>query len=148
MKRIVPFSGYLMAAGLSLVLFSGVAHAQDARSYRNDISAYQLRVEKIKMDGDTSRYNSEMSQIASWIDEALILIGRDDAQKVKSLVLKIGVYVDFVEASMKRDVALGRAIEAESKLKALRAEYGKLEAQVQQLAAEEEVLQKKLNGGN
>ena len=146
MKKIVPFSGYLMAAGLGLTLFSGVAQAQDARSYRNDISEYQIRVEKIKMDGDTTRYNNEMSQIASWIDEALILIGRDDASKVKSLVLKIGVYVDFVDASMKRDAAMGKAMEAESKLKSLKAEYGTLEAQVQQLAAEEEVLQKKIGG--
>lgn len=144
MKKFVPFTGYLMGAGLCVMLFSGSAMAQDARSYRNDISAYQLRVDKIKMDGDTTRYNSELSQIASWIDEALILIGRDDANKVKELVVKIGVYVDFVDASMKRDVALGKALEAESKLKALKAEYGKLEAQVQQLAAEEEVLQSKM----
>ena len=144
MKKFVPFSGYLMAAGLGLTLFSGVAMAQDARSYRNDISEYQVRVDKIKADGDTTRYNSELSQIASWIDEALILIGRDDASKVKELVVKIGVYVDFVDASMKRDAAMTKAMEAESKLKALKAEYGKLEAQVQQLTAEEEVLQSKM----
>ena len=145
MKKFVPFSGYLMAAGLGLTLFSGVAMAQDARSYRNDISEYQVRVDKIKADGDTTRYNSELSQIASWIDEALILIGRDDASKVKELVVKIGVYVDFVDASMKRDAAMTKAMEAESKLKALKAEYGKLEAQVQQLTAEEAILQEKLN---
>ena len=146
MKKVGFFSGCLVAAGFGLTLFSGVSLAQDARSYRNDISEYQLRVDKIKTDGDTTRYNSEMSQIASWIDEALILIGRDDAPKVRSLVLKIGVYVDFVEASMKRDAAMNRAVEAESRLKALKAEYGKLEAQVQQLTAEDEVLQSKLNG--
>ena len=38
-------------------------------------------------------------------------------------------------------------MEAESKLKALKAEYGKLEAQVQQLTAEEEILSKKLESG-
>ena len=146
MKKIVSFSGYVMAVGLGVSLFGGMAQAQDARSYRNDISEYQIRVDKIKMDGDTTRYNSELSQIASWIDEALILIGRDDASKVRDLVLKIGVYVDFVDASMQRDVAMGRAMEAESKLKALKAEYGRLEAQVQQLMAEEEVLQSKISG--
>ena len=120
--------------------------AQDARSYRKDISDYQTQVERIKTDGDTSRYSSELAQVSSWIDEALILIGKDDAAKVKELVLKIGVYVDFVDASMKRDQAMTKALEAESKLKALKAEYGKLEAQVQQLTAEEEVLTGKMSG--
>jgi len=144
MKRFVSFSGLVLSACLGVSLFSGTAMAQDARSYRNDISAYQLRVDKLKMDGDTTRYNSELSQIASWIDEALILIGKDEASQVKELVMKIGVYVDFVDASMQRDVAMGKAMEAESRLKALKADYGKLEAQVQQLAAEEEVLNSKL----
>jgi peptidoglycan hydrolase CwlO-like protein len=86
-----------------------------------------------------------MSQLSSWIDESLILIGKDETDKVRTLSLKIGVYLDFVEASVARDKAMGDAMEAESKLKALKAEYGKLEAQVQQLTAEEEVLQAKLN---
>ena len=44
---------------------------------------------------------------------------------------------------MLRDVEMGKAMEAETKLKALKAEYGKLEAQVQQLTAEEDVLKSK-----
>ena len=71
----------------------------------------------------------------------------DEGDKVKALSLKIGVYLDFVEASVARDKAMGKAMEAESKLKALKAEYGKLEAQVQQLTAEEEILSKKLESG-
>jgi len=136
----VPMSvaGLLMAVSLS-----GAAFAQDAQAYRSDISQYQTRMEQIK-GGDTARYNSEVDQIKSWIEEALILIGKDEKDKVKTLVLKIGVYVDFVEASMARDKAMGSAMEAESKLKALKAEFGTLEAQVQQLTAEEEILHGKI----
>ena len=75
------------------------------------------------------------------------MIGKDEGDKVKALSLKIGVYLDFVEASVARDKAMGKAMEAESKLKALKAGYGKLEAQVQQLTAEEEILSKKLESG-
>ena len=85
-----------------------------------------------------------MSQIKSWIDESLILIGKDELDKVKGLSMKISVTLDFVEASVARDKAMGKAMEAETKLKALKAEYGKLDALIQQLEAEEDVLTKKL----
>lgn len=144
MRRVERLIGSLMALSMGLLLFSGVAFAQDARSYQKDVTEYKARVEKIKSDGDTSRYSSELKQIDSWIDESFMRIGEKDADKVKELVMKIGVYVDFVDASMKRDVAVGRAMEAESRLKTLKSDYGKLEAQVQQLAAEEEVVKTKL----
>ena len=135
-------TGGLMVA----VLPFGQAMAQDAKTYRDSIKQYQIRADQLKSES-TARYNSEMSQISSWIDESLILIGKDEGDKVKALSLKIGVYLDFVEASVARDKAMGKAMEAESKLKALKAEYGKLEAQVQQLTAEEEILSKKLESG-
>ncbi len=134
--------GVLLGLGIFMSIPVSQVFAQDIKVLRDDVRQYQLRVEKIKT-GDTARYNSEMSQISSWIDEALILIGKEEKEKVSSLVLKLGVYIDFVEASMLRDVEMGKAMEAEAKLKALKAEYGKLEAQVQQLTAEEDVLKSK-----
>ena len=137
-----------LSALLGLGIFASIpatqGFADDIRVLRDDVRQYQNRVEKIKT-GDTTRYNNEMAQISSWIDEALILIGKEETEKVSSLVLKLGVYIDFVEASMLRDVEVGKAMEAEAKLKALKAEYGKLEAQVQQLTAEEEVLKNKFD---
>ena len=141
MVRALVTGGLLVA-----VLPFGQAMAQDAKTYRDSIKQYQIRADQLKSES-TARYNSEMSQISSWIDESLILIGKDEGDKVKALSLKIGVYLDFVEASVARDKAMGKAMEAESKLKALKAEYGKLEAQVQQLTAEEEILSKKLESG-
>ena len=134
--------GVLLGLGIFMSIPASQVFAQDIKVLRDDVRQYQVRVEKIKT-GDTSRYNTEMSQISSWIDEALILIGKEEKEKVSSLVLKLGVYIDFVEASMLRDVEMGKAMEAETKLKALKAEYGKLEAQVQQLTAEEDVLKSK-----
>ncbi|MBO4350234.1 MAG: hypothetical protein J6A01_04705 [Proteobacteria bacterium] len=134
--------GVLLGLGIFMSIPVSQVFAQDIKVLRDDVRQYQLRIEKIKT-GDTTRYNSEMSQISSWIDEALILIGKEEKEKVSSLVLKLGVYIDFVEASMLRDVEMGKAMEAEAKLKALKAEYGKLEAQVQQLTAEEDVLKSK-----
>lgn len=119
-------------------------YGQEASAYRDTIRQYQLRYDQLKADA-SSRYNADMSQIASWIDESLILIGKNEGEKVKSLSTRLGVYVDFVESSVARDKAMGAAMEAESKLKALKAEYGKLEAQVQQMAAEEEKLSQQLN---
>lgn len=133
-----------LGLALTIVLPASYAIAQDINVYRDEIRQYQIRVDQLKSQNHT-RYNSEMSQLSSWIDESLILIGKDETDKVRTLSLKIGVYVDFVEASVARDKAMGEAMEAESKLKALKAEYGKLEAQVQQLTAEEEVLQTKLD---
>ncbi|MBQ9396181.1 MAG: hypothetical protein IJU23_11810 [Proteobacteria bacterium] len=132
---------------LGVLLFAAVptanAFAQDIQTCRAEIQQLQNRVSKLRAE-DVSRYNNEMDQITSWIDEANILIGKDEAKKVKLLSVKIGVYIDFVAASIERDKAMRGATEAESKLKAIKAEYGKLEAQVQQLVAEEEVLQEKL----
>lgn len=133
------FLGVLLSAACPAIN----AFAQDIQTCRSEIQHHQNRVDQLKIE-DVSRYNSEMAQISSWIDEALILIGKDEAKKVKTLSIKIGVYIDFVNASLERDKAMGRAIEAEGKLKALKAEFGKLDAQIQQLAAEEEVLQNKL----
>ena len=148
MTNWMKISGRTLAVGMLLaVIPAGHVFAQDINVYREEIKQYQLRVDKVKT-GETTRYNSELSQISSWIEEALVLIGKDEKDQVKSLCLKIGVYVDFVEASMARDGAMGKAMEAESKLKALKAEYGKLEAQVQQLTAEKEVLQTQLGSAN
>ena len=136
--------GVLLRLGIFMSLPVAQGFAEDIRVLRDDVRQYQVRVDRIKT-GDTTRYNNEMAQISSWIDEALILIGKEEADKVSSLVLKLGVYIDFVEASMLRDVEMGKAMEAEAKLKALKAEYGKLEAQVQQLTAEEDVLKSKFD---
>ncbi len=134
-----------VAAGLILcaALPASAALAQSATSQRDAIKQYQIRVDQLSNES-TARYSGDMSQIKSWIDESLILIGKDELGKVKSLSMKIAVTLDFVESSVARDRAMGKAMEAESKLKTLKAEYGKLDAQIQQLAAEEEVLTKKL----
>ena len=136
-----------LMAGLAIFMSIPMASAfgQDLQGYRDSIRQSQNRMERFSTM-DTTRYSSEMTQIRSWIDEAMILIGKEETDKVKVLAMKIGVYVDFVDASLERDRVMGEAMEAESKLKSLKAEYGKLEAMVQQLTAEEEVLQGKLSG--
>lgn len=137
--------GRSLMLGIALAISAPVslAFAQDIKTSRDDIRQYQNRLDQIKT-ADTTRYASDLSQISSWIDEALILIGKDENDKVKTLAMKIGVYIDYVEASLERDSKMKDAMEAEAELKALKAEYGKLDAMVQQLTAEEEVLQKKL----
>lgn len=136
----------LLGLGFALALPTANAFSQDAKTYRDQVRSEQNRFETLKITykDSTARYNSEMSQITSWIDEALILIGKDETDKVKLLAAKIKVYIDFVDASLKRDLTLMDAMEAESKLKSLKAEHGKLEAQVQQMEAEETVLKQKL----
>ncbi len=145
-NSILKSTGRALMLGLAFTfaLPAVQAAAQDIKVYRDEIRQYQIRVDQLKTQAPT-QYNSEMAQLSSWIDESLILIGRDETEKVRDLALKIRVYVDFVEASTARDKATSKAVEAESKLKALKAEYGKLDAMVQQLTAEEEVLQAKLN---
>jgi len=133
------FFGVLLTAAVPAVN----AFAQDIQTCRAEIQQHQKRVEKLKVE-DVSRYNNEMSKISSWIEEASVLIEKNEAKKVKTLSVKIGVYIDFVAASIERDKVMRNATEAESKLKAIKAEYGKLDAQIQQLVAEEEVLQEKL----
>ena len=134
----------LVISGLLFAAVPGVqVFAQDTNTLRDTVRQYQVRVDALNGES-TSRYNSEMSQIKSWIDESLILIGKDEAKKVKALTEKISVYIDFVEASVERDKAMGLATAAESKLRTMKADYGKLEAQVQQLTAEEKLLSDKL----
>lgn len=141
-KRSIPA---IMGGLLLAFLPTTQALGQGAGTYRSQIDQYQIRVDQTKRMGDTARYEAELSQIKSWIDESLILIGKDELSTVKEIVMKIGVYVDFVEASMARDKAMGEALEAESKLKSLKSEYGALEAQVQQMTAEKDLLQKQLD---
>ena len=52
------------------------AVAQSASSYRDTIKQYQIRVDQLSSES-TTRYNGDMSQIKSWIDESIILIGKD-----------------------------------------------------------------------
>ncbi len=134
---------FLLGIAIAFSAPTSLALAQDIKTSRDDIRQYQNRLDQIKT-ADTTRYSSDLSQISSWIDEALILIGKNENDKVKTLAMKIGVYIDYVEASLERDSKMKDAMEAEAELKALKAEYGKLDAMVQQLTAEEEVLQKKL----
>lgn len=141
------FKSVVKSVGLGILICGAIpstlALAQSATSYRDSLKQYQIRVDQLATES-TARYNGEMSQIKSWIDESLILIGKDELDKVKALSMKISVYIDFVESSVARDKAMNKAMEAETKLKALKAEYGKLDAMIQQLAAEEDVLTKKL----
>ena len=60
------------------------AVAQSASSYRDTIKQYQIRIDQLSSES-TTRYNGDMSQIKSWIDESLILIGKDELNKVKGL---------------------------------------------------------------
>ena len=69
--------GVLLGLGIFMSIPASQVFAQDIKVLRDDVRQYQVRVEKIKT-GDTSRYNTEMSQISSWIDEALILIGKEE----------------------------------------------------------------------
>ena len=78
MVRALVTGGLLVA-----VLPFGQAMAQDAKTYRDSIKQYQIRADQLKSES-TARYNSEMSQISSWIDESLILIGKDEGDKVKA----------------------------------------------------------------
>jgi len=118
--------------------------AQDTSTFRDEIRRQQIRVDQLKLE-ESPRYNSEMAEISSWIDEALILIGKGDVAKVRMLVLKSGVYIDYVETNLAKDKAVAAVRDAESRLRALKAEHGKLEAMVQQLSAEADILQQQLD---
>lgn len=144
-KRKLSQSGRVCVLGLLFFLCLPMvsAFSQTGTMYRDEIKRHQNRVEQIGSEG-SSKYQSEMSQVSSWIDEALILIDKNELANVKGLVLKAGVYIDYVEASVLRDRASAGARDAESRLRSLKADYGKLEAIVQQLSAEETLLKKQL----
>lgn len=143
MNKIKKLGMGLLLGAFFVTAGQSLAFADDVSSYRESIHKYQDRMNSLTAK-DTGRYNSEMSTISEWIEQALILIGKNELSQVKSLVVKTGVYLDYVEVSVQKDEAMGQAMTAETELKALKAEYGKLEAAVQQLEAEEDVLTKKL----
>lgn len=146
-KRKMSRAGRVCVLGLLLSLCLPIASAfsQTAAVYRDEIRQQQKKVEQIALE-DSPKYHSEMAQVASWIDEALILIDKKDLSKVKNIVLKAGTYIDYVEASLLRDKANTAAVDAETRLRSLKADHGKLEAVVQQLSAEEAMLKKELEG--
>ncbi|MCL2326605.1 MAG: hypothetical protein FWC40_08955 [Proteobacteria bacterium] len=136
--------GLLFGSLFMFTLPAAAVFAQDTSTFRDEIRRQQIRVDELKRE-EIPRYNSEMAEISSWIDEALILIGRGNVPQVRMLVLKSGVYIDYVEANLARDRAVAGARDAESRLRALRADHGKLEAMVQQLSAESEILRQQLD---
>lgn len=137
-------SGMGLVVGVCLLMAGQTAaSAQDISEYRETIRSYQTRVDTLK-PVVSSRYNAEMDSISEWIEQSLILLGKDDLKTVKSLAVKTGVYLDYVEAGLAKDAAMGEAMTAETELKSLKAEYGRLEAEVQQLEAEYELLNKQL----
>ncbi len=143
MNKIRKF-GLVLLLGFGLSIVGGTsAFADDIASYRESIHDYQARLSKLKTQ-DPLKYSSEMASVSEWIEQALILIGRNELQQVKSLVVKSGVYLEYIEVSIAKDAKLVEALNAETELKALKAEYGKLEAEVQQLEAEESLLTKKI----
>ena len=144
MKHLKKLGMGLLLGTCLLMAGQTSAMAQDINDYRESIRDYQTRMDKLKLTV-TSRYNSEMESISEWIEQSLILIGKNELNKVNSLVVKTGVYLDYVEASVAKDAARGEAMTAETELKARKAEYGKLEAEVQQLEAEAELLTKQLD---
>ena len=130
--------GLALAAGLSSQAF-----AQDIPTVRDELSRYRAQVERMQTV-DTSKYSAEMSQIRSWLSEGDAQVASEDADAARNTAMRIGVYLEYVDTAMARDIVEGDAVAEEEKLKALRAEYGKIEAEVQQLQAEQDVLDQKL----
>ena len=121
-----------------------VANAQEGTKYREEIRTFQNKLDEVKKS-ETSKYTSEISQIDNWINEALVKIGQEDYSTTRSLNIKTAVYLDYVKAGIKRDKIKIKQKEVEDALAKLKTEKGTLEAEVQQLAAQEKKLSNTIN---
>jgi chromosome segregation ATPase len=137
------FTGAVSAAALFAMMPAMQAFGQDLQTSRDEIRRYQSQVERMQTV-DTSKYKAEMQQIEVWLRQAESQIAEKDAQGAHNTALRIGVYLEYVDTAMARDIVIGDAEKEEIKLRALRADYGKLEAEVQQLQAEQDKLNQKL----
>lgn len=136
-RTAIPAVAFVIGLGASQVF------AQDTNTFREEIRHYQERIQTMKTL-DTTAYQAEMEQVRVWLDEAEREIAEQDTAKLKNTTMRIGVYLEYVETASRRDKVLSEVTAEEEKLKALRAEYGRLDAEIAQLEAEQESLSKKL----
>lgn len=125
---------------LLVVSLPTLASASDGTKERDAVRSYQHRADMLKQT-DAKQYASELTSISNWIEEALVLIGKEEVEKVQTLNEKIAVHLDYVEAGLQRDVVVGNAEQSKKKLDELKATQGKLAAEIQQLKAREAKLQ-------
>ncbi|MFA5624903.1 MAG: hypothetical protein WC966_07600 [Bradymonadales bacterium] len=141
--RIIAALGF--GALLSVSLPSAMVFAQDGVKVREDVRNNQKRLDSLRADS-SGRYVAEMTAISNWIEEALVRVGKNEISAARSLNIKTVVYLDYVDASLKKDTAVQMAGALELEANAVKAEKGKLEAAVQTLLAEEKLLQEQLKG--
>lgn len=141
MKRFSSFLFFVMVLLFALPCLN--AFAQDSSSVKSELASLKARYDNVKIDaGD--RYVSEMKEVANWLAESPVRIENGDYAQAQLINTKAAVYLDYVAANLLKDVAVNEADEAEKNLRDIKAEHGKLDAEVQQLQAEEALLQEEL----
>lgn len=120
------------------------AFAQDSSALKSELVALKASYDIVRSDaGD--RYASDLKEVSNWLDESPVRIEKGEYKTAQLINTKASVYLDYVAANLQKDVAVAEADAAENKLREIKAEHGRLEAEVQQLQAEETLLQEELN---
>lgn len=129
--------GRWVCAGLALsmlLLLPGLASAQDAKRYRDQIAQFNQRVVELRKADASGSMSKELDQSAKWLEDALVQLGKEEMGAVKSLLRRAEVQIDYVDSTLtwKRAKAdaestLSDLKEAESRLSALKDEIKALE---------------------
>lgn len=141
-KNIHKFGKMLMLL-LLLVGLPTLASADDGAKHREEVRSYQNRADMLKQ-ADAKQYATELTKVSGWIEEALVLIGKEEFGKVKVLNERIGLYLRYIEVGLERDATVAKAKHTKEKLDKLKAAQGKLSAEIQQLKAREVKLQEQM----
>jgi hypothetical protein len=119
--------------------------AEDGVRYREEIKSYSQRAIELTNHKQGDQLSTEMAQVKTWLDEALVQLGKENFDNVKILVQRARVQVEWGEvfialldkraAANAREAELLEARQALSVAKAELQELENFEAQLQQTIA-------------
>ncbi|MDX9720629.1 MAG: hypothetical protein RBU37_07770 [Myxococcota bacterium] len=136
--------GALLALVTAFVM-PGQLLAEDGVRYREEIKSYSQRAIELTNHKQGDQLSTEMAQVKTWLDEALVQLGKENFDNVKILVQRARVQVEWGEvfialldkraAANAREAELLEARQALSVAKAELQELENFEAQLQQTIA-------------
>ncbi|PIW01883.1 MAG: hypothetical protein CO108_09425 [Deltaproteobacteria bacterium CG_4_9_14_3_um_filter_63_12] len=142
------YKGFLLILGafLTLLVLPSLAAADEAQGYREQISQYNQKVVKLRASENAAQMTADLNQTQSWLDEALVQVGKEEYNAVKALLRRAEVQLDYIEMELELSQMKAKADAKEAEFMEVQTRAGQLSNELDELTAKEALLQNQVSG--
>lgn len=139
--------GFLLVLGalLALLVMPSMASADDAQGYREQISQHNQRIVKLRAAESATKMAADLNQTQSWLDEALVQVGKEEYNAVKALLRRAEVQLDYIEMELELSQLKAKADAKEAEFMEVQTRAGQLSNEIETLKTKETSLQNQIS---